>query len=74
MNTRELINKEVLDVNAKKVGSVVDIDFDLHEGVVNHIIVKAGVFKNLKVDVKHLDKIGDKLVLKVTTYDLEQKK
>ena len=74
MNTKDLINKEVLDVNAKKVGSVVDIDFNLHEGVVNHIIVQTGVFKKLTIDVKQLDKIGDKLVLKVTTYDLEQKK
>jgi len=74
MNTKDLFNKEVLDVNAKKVGSVVDIDFDLNNGVLNHIIVQAGVFKKLAIDVNQLDKIGDRLVLNVTTYDLEQKK
>ena len=37
MNTKDLFDKEVLDVNAVKVGKVVDIDFDLKSGVLNHM-------------------------------------
>lgn len=74
MNFKELYNKEVLDVNAKKMGQMIDIDFDLHKGVINHIIVQAGVFKKYAIDVSAIDKVGDKLVLGITKYDLEQNK
>ena len=74
MNTKDLFDKEVLDSNAKKVGHVIDIDFDLRSGVLNHIIVQSGIFKKHSISVDKIDKIGDKLVLGVTTYDLEQTK
>ena len=72
VNTKELINKEVLDSNAEKVGQVVDIDFDLREGVLNHIVVQTGVFKRQTIYIDTIDKIGDRLVLKITKHDLKQ--
>ena len=74
MHTKELFDKEVLDVNAVKVGKVSDIDFNLKSGVLNQIIVQTGLFKQFRIDVNQIDKIGDKLVLNITKYDLEQKK
>ena len=74
MNTKDLFGKEVLDDGAKKIGSIIDIDFDLRKGVLNHIIVQAGVFKKYTIDVSQIEKIGDKLVLGITKYDLEQTK
>ncbi|MFC1906704.1 PRC-barrel domain-containing protein [Chloroflexota bacterium] len=74
MNTGELFNKEVLDSNAKKVGQVVDIDFDLQNGNLNHIIVQTGIFKKHNVDVGKIDKIGDKLILSITKSDIGETK
>ncbi len=71
MNTNKLFGKEVLDVNANRVGKVADIDVDVLQGVVNHMIVKAGLTKKYVVSLDKIDKIGDKVVLRVTKDDLK---
>ena len=71
MNTNEFFGKEVLDVNANRVGKVADIDVDVLQGVVNHMIVKAGLTKKYVVSLDKIDKIGDKVVLRVTKDDLK---
>ena len=71
MYTNELIGKEVLDVDANKIGKVSEIDVDLLKGVVNHIIVKAGLTKKYVVSLDKIDKIGDRLTLRVRANDLK---
>ena len=71
MNTNKLFGKEVLDVNANRVGKVADIDVDVLQGVVNYMIVKAGLTKKYVVSLDKIDKIGDKVVLRVTKDDLK---
>ena len=71
MNTNELFGKEVLDANANRIGKVADIDVDLLQGVVNHMIVKTGLTKKYVVSLEKIDKIGDKVVLRVTKDDLK---
>lgn len=66
MNTKELFGKEVLDVNANRVGKVADIDFDMRQGVINHIVVKAGLTKKYDVSL-------DKIVLSIGGYELGKK-
>ncbi len=73
MNTKELFGKEVLDVNANTVGKVADIDFDMQQGTVNHIVVKAGLTKRYAVSLDKIDKIGDKVILGIRKDDLEKK-
>jgi len=73
MNTKELFGKEVLDVNANRIGKVADIDVDLLKGVVNHMIVKAGLTKKHLVSLDKIDKIGDKVVLKIGEDELQKK-
>ena len=73
MNTKELFGKEVLDVNANTVGKVADIDFDMQQGNVNHIVVKAGLTKRYAVSLDKIDKIGDKVILGIRKDDLEKK-
>ncbi|MFC2069291.1 PRC-barrel domain-containing protein [Chloroflexota bacterium] len=70
MNTKELFGKEVLDMNAIKVGKVSDIDFDLKQGIIRHIIVKAGLVKKHVVSLDKIDKLGDKLILGITEGEL----
>jgi len=73
MNTNELFGKEVLDANANRIGKVNDIDVDLLQGVVNHMIVKAGLTKKYVVSLDKIEKIGDKVVLKIGEDDLQKK-
>lgn len=73
MNTKELFGKEVLDVNANRVGKVADIDFNMQQGVINHIVVKAGLTKKYDVSLDKIDKIGDKIVLSIGGYELGKK-
>ena len=62
MKTSELFGKEVLDVNANKIGKVTDLEFELKEGTISRIIVKAGL-KTYHIDIEKIDKIGDKILL-----------
>ena len=65
MNTNELFGREVLDMNAKSIGKVTDIDFDLHKGIINHILIRAGINKKYFIDVDKIDKVGDKVILTI---------
>jgi len=65
MNTKELFGKEVLDVNANRIGKVADIDFDMQQGVIHHIVIKAGLTKKYNVTLDKIEKIGDKIILKI---------
>ena len=73
MNTNELFGKEVLDVNANRIGKVAGIDVDLSQGVVNHVIVKAGLTKKYVVTLDKIDRIGDKVMLRITEDELKKK-
>ena len=64
MKTSELFGKEVLDVNANKIGKVNDIEFELMQGTISRIIVKAGL-KTYHISIDKIDKIGDKILLTV---------
>lgn len=70
MNAKELFGKEILDVNAKRMGKVSDIDLDMQQGVINHIVVKAGLIKKYHVSLDKIDKIGDKVILKIREDEL----
>lgn len=65
MKAKELFGKEVIDVNAKVVGKVVDINLDIGKGTIPGILVKTGLTKKVSVSPKDIDKIGDKVLLKV---------
>ena len=73
MNTHELFGKEVLDVSANKIGKVVDLDFDTQKGMIDHIIVKAGLTKRYAFSLDKIDKIGDTIVLKIGKDELQKK-
>ena len=73
MNTRQLFGKEVLDVNAKLIGKVMDLEFDKQQGVIDHLIVKAGVVKHYEVTFEKISAIGEKIILKVDEDQLKRK-
>ena len=67
----EIERKEVLDVNANKVGNIVDVDLDVMQGTINHFMVKIGVFKKIPLSPDKIDKIGSRVLLKVSKADVE---
>ena len=73
MNTKELFGKEVLDVSANRIGKVSDMDFDMQQGVINDIVVKAGLTKKYHVTLDKIDRIGDKVILKIGEDELQKK-
>ena len=72
MNIRAIIGKEVLDKSGNKVGKVDDIDIDFPQWTVNHLMVKVGMIKKVPMGIDKIDKIGDKIILKIAKDELEK--
>jgi len=70
MHISEIFGKGVLDKNANNVGKVIDADINLSPWTINHFIVKIGITKKFPISVEKVDKIGDKVMLKVTKEEL----
>lgn len=66
MNAKELIGREVIDSEAKYIGKVKDVEIDLKKWTVTAIIVKTGFLSKKQVLSGDIDRIGDKIILKVT--------
>ncbi|MCX6002103.1 MAG: PRC-barrel domain-containing protein [Chloroflexi bacterium] len=65
MKSREIIGKEVIDAEARIIGPVQDLEIDLTKWTVTGIIVKKGFMKKISIAAGNVDKVGDKVVLKV---------
>lgn len=70
MHANELFGKEVLDSNANQVGKVVYIDVDMQRGTVNCMLVKTGLTKKVVITLDKINKIGDRITLKVSQDEL----
>ena len=66
MHISEMIGRGVLDKSANAVGKVTDIDINPATWTINHLIVKTGLMKKVNIGIEKIDKIGDKVMLKVT--------
>ena len=65
MKAKELFGKEVIDVDAKVVGKIADMEIDINKASIRSILVKAGLMKKLSMLPGDIDKIGDKVILKI---------
>ncbi|MFC1910397.1 PRC-barrel domain-containing protein [Chloroflexota bacterium] len=72
MHTSELLGKQVLDKNGNNVGKVVDIDINLPQWTVDHIRLKIGMIKKLPIGIDMIEKVGDKIILKITMDELKK--
>ncbi|MDD5038738.1 MAG: PRC-barrel domain-containing protein [Dehalococcoidales bacterium] len=72
MHTSELLGKQVMDKNGNNVGKVVDIDINLPQWTITHMMLKTGIIKKLSIGIDMIDKIGDKIILKITRDELEK--
>ena len=62
MKTKELFGKEVLDADANRIGKVVDLDFDIQQGIIEHLVVKTGLTKKYDISLDKADKSGDSII------------
>jgi hypothetical protein len=51
---------------------VVDIDINFPQWTVNHLIVKIGMIKKVSIVIDKIDKIGDKIILKIAKDEIEK--
>ena len=65
MRAKELFGKEVIDANAKVIGKITDIEIDIHRASIRCILVKSGFHKKVSIAPGEIEKIGDKVVLKI---------
>ncbi len=72
MKAKELFGKEVIDANAKVVGKIADIELDIGKAAIRSILVKSGLTKKLSLSPEDIDKIGDKVVLRVAADKLRK--
>jgi sporulation protein YlmC with PRC-barrel domain len=73
VNARKLFNKQVIDAQGNNIGRVADIDFDMVNGVINHIIVTAGLIKKYEIKLDKIMTTGDKVILKIQRDELQKK-
>ena len=73
MNVKELFGKEVVDAQAENIGRVTDLDVDIERGVVNHIVVKAGLVRRYIVRPEQIEKLGDRILLNLSESQLQRK-
>jgi sporulation protein YlmC with PRC-barrel domain len=71
MRISQLIGKGVLDKNANTVGNVADFDIDTSSWTVTALVVKSGMLKKVNIGVDRIEKIGDKIFLKVAKEEIE---
>lgn len=72
MKAKELFGKEVIDADAKVVGKVVDVELDIGNATILGIVVKSGLTKKISILPGDIDKIGDKVVLKVAKEKMQK--
>ena len=72
MRSRELIGKEVIDAAARNVGKVKDVEIDPLKWNVTGIIVTTGFMRSRTVSPGDIDKVGDKIVLKVAADKIQK--
>jgi sporulation protein YlmC with PRC-barrel domain len=72
MRSRELVGKEVIDAGARVIGRVKDIEIDPVKWNVTGIIVTTGFMRARNVLTGDIDKVGDKVVLKVVADKIQK--
>jgi len=60
-------------VNANKIAKVANMDFNIQKGLINSIVVKAGLTKKCHISLDKIGKIGGEIVLKISKDELGSK-
>jgi sporulation protein YlmC with PRC-barrel domain len=66
MRSREIVGKEVIDSGARIIGRVKDVEVDTVKWNITGIVVSTGFMRTRTLPPGDIDKVGDKVVLKVS--------
>jgi sporulation protein YlmC with PRC-barrel domain len=66
MKAKDLIGRQVIDADARVVGRIVDVDLDISSASINNLILKSSWTKRHKIPPQDIEKVGDKIILKIT--------
>lgn len=66
MRAKHLFGKQVFDVYAKLVGKILDVELDIERATITAIYVKTGWMKKISISPNDIDRIGDKVLLKMS--------
>ena len=66
MKAKDLIGRQVIDVDARVVGRIVDVDMDISSASINSLILKSSWTKRYQISPHDIEKVGDKIILKIT--------
>ena len=55
------------------IGKVCDIEYDIDQGVISNVVVKAGMIRSYDVKFDNIAKIGDKIILRVRADELKRR-
>ena len=65
MKTKDLIGRQVIDAEARVAGRIVDVELDISSASIVALIVKSGWTKRHKIPPQEIEKVGDKIILKI---------
>jgi len=66
MKAKDLIGRQVIDADARVVGRIVDVDLDISSASISNLILKSSWTKRHKISPQDIEKVGDKIILKIT--------
>jgi sporulation protein YlmC with PRC-barrel domain len=67
----KIVNKEVLDANANKAGSIVDVELNVEQGKIAYFVLKTGIRKKNFLTPDKINRVGHKVILNVTKQSIE---
>lgn len=70
MLVKKIFTKEIIDSQGDKVGKITDMDVDMNNGTINHVILSTGVFSKREMKLDKIKNIGDTIILKVKKDDI----
>lgn len=69
----EITKKEVLDINANRVGYIIDADLNVQQGTISHFVLREGIFKKYPLMPDKISRIGEKVFLNINKDSIEGK-
>lgn len=65
MKIKDFLGKKVFDSEAKTIGKVTDVEFDVETFTMMSIEVGQGIVKKVMIDMGKISKVGDSVFLSV---------
>lgn len=65
MKIKDFLGKKVFDSEAKTIGKVTDVEFDVETFTMKSIEVGQGIVKKVTIGIEKISKVGDSVFLSI---------